>query len=161
MEEAREEDMDKARTRKRADGKRQFNQILAKAGRRGLGGGITGAIAGVVQVLSLMWLRTIINYQSRYGTTFSQALSTLLKDGGIGRLYRGVGFALIQAPLARFGSTAANDGVQALLANLDLTKDWGPGRTTIVASFVVGLWRIFLMRKSFAYRNLRSKPASA
>ena len=56
-------------------------------------------------------------------------------------------FALIQAPMARFVSTAANDGVQSLLSNLSLTKDWGPGRTTIVASIVVGLGRIVLMRK--------------
>lgn len=37
--------------------KMTMNQILRKAGKKGLGGGIPGAIAGVVQVLSLMWLR--------------------------------------------------------------------------------------------------------
>ena len=63
-----------------------LNQILYRAGKRGLGGGIPGAIAGAIQVLSLMWLRTIINYQCRYGTTFSQALRTLLHDGGVPRL---------------------------------------------------------------------------
>jgi len=36
-----------------------LNQILIKAGKRGLGGGLPGAIAGVVQVLSLMWLRYV------------------------------------------------------------------------------------------------------
>jgi hypothetical protein len=126
--------------------KLSLNQILYRAGKRGLGGGIPGAIAGGFQVLSLMWLRTIINYQCRYGTTFLQALRTLLNDGGIARLYCGVGFALIQAPLARFVSTAANDGVESLLANLSFTKDWGPGQTTVVASIVVGLWRMLLMR---------------
>jgi hypothetical protein len=128
--------------------KLSLNQILYRAGKRGLGGGIPGAIAGGFQVLSLMWLRTIINYQCRYGTTFLQALRTLLNDGGIARLYCGVGFALIQAPLARFVSTAANDGVESLLANLSFTKDWGPGQTTVVASIVVGLWRMLLMRMS-------------
>jgi hypothetical protein len=134
--------------------KATLNQILYRAGKRGLGGGIPGAIAGAVQVLSLMWLRTIINYQCRYGTTFVQALRTLLNDGGIARLYCGVTFALVQAPLARFVSTAANDGVESLLANISLTKDWGPGRTTVVASIVVGFWRILLMRtlrKSFLF----------
>lgn len=125
-----------------------LNQVLYRAGKHGLGGGIPGAIAGAIQVLSLMWLRTIINYQSRYGTTFVQALRTLLHDGGVARLYCGVSFALIQAPLARFVSTAANDGIESLLANLSYTRDWGPGRTTIVASIVVGLWRMLLMRKS-------------
>ena len=51
-----------------------LNQLLYRAGKRGLGGGVPGAIAGAIQVLSLMWLRTIINYQCRYGTTFLQAL---------------------------------------------------------------------------------------
>jgi len=122
-----------------------LNQILLKAGKRGLGGGLPGAVAGVVQVSTLMWLRTIINYQCRYGTTFRQAFQTLLNDGGIPRFYRGLSFALVQAPLARFVSTAANDGVEALLAALDATKDWGPGRTTFVASIVVGGWRMLLM----------------
>lgn len=130
--------------------KLSLNQILYRAGKRGLGGGIPGAIAGGFQVLSLMWLRTIINYQCRYGTTFLQALRTLLNDGGIARLYCGVGFALIQAPLARFVSTAANDGVESLLANLSFTKDWGPGQTTVVASIVVGLWRMLLMRTFYS-----------
>lgn len=122
-----------------------LNQILLKASRRGLGGGIPGAIAGVVQVLTLMWLRTIINYQSRYGTSFVRAVSILYRDGGIGRFYRGLSFALVQAPVSRFVSTAANDGVISLLANLQATQLWGPGRTTVVASFVVGFWRMLLM----------------
>ena len=63
------------------------------------------------------------------------------------RLYSGLKFALIQAPLARFVSTAANEGVESLLLGIEYTKDWGPGRTTIVASVVVGFWRMFLMRK--------------
>lgn len=122
-----------------------LNQILIKAGKRGLGGGLPGAIAGVVQVTTLMWLRTIINYQCRYGTTFRQAFTTLFHDGGIPRFYRGLSFALIQAPMSRFVSTAANDGVEALLAALDFTKEWGPGRTTLIASIVVGAWRMLLM----------------
>lgn len=127
------------------ENKMTLNQILIKAGKRGLGGGLPGAVAGAVQVITLMWLRTIINYQCRYGTTSRQAFVTLLNDGGIPRFYRGLSFALIQAPLARFVSTAANDGVEALLAALDFTKEWGPGRTTFVASIVVGAWRMLLM----------------
>ena len=44
-----------------------FDVILAKAGRRALGGGLSGAAAGVAQVLLLMWLRTAMNYQYRHG----------------------------------------------------------------------------------------------
>lgn len=122
-----------------------LNQILVRAGKRGLGGGLPGALAGVIQVLTLMWLRTTANYQSRYGTTFWQALKILHHEGGIRRLYRGLSFALIQAPLMRFVSTAANDGVEAFVASFEWTRNWGPGRTTILASIIVGCARIALM----------------
>ncbi len=122
-------------------GKEIFRSALKKA----IGGGVPGAIAGAVQVLCLMWLRTVINYQYRYGSTFYQALSHLYGSGGIPRLYSGLGFALVQAPLSRFVSTAANDGVHNLIQNLEWTKDWGPGREVVVAALVVGLFRMLLM----------------
>jgi hypothetical protein len=122
-----------------------LNQILLKAYRKALGGGIPGAIAGVVQVVTLMWLRTIINHQTRYGTSFYQSINFLYKEGGIGRFYNGLGFALFQAPVTRFVATASNDGVLSLLANLSATQHWGPGITTIFASVVVGFFRILLM----------------
>lgn len=56
-----------------------FSEILTKAGKKGLGGGVPGAIAGVVQVFTLMSLRTIINYQMRYGTSFRKAVDVLYK----------------------------------------------------------------------------------
>ncbi len=122
-----------------------FSEILKKAGKSGIGGGIPGAIAGIIQVLTLMWLRTVMNYQCRYGSTFLQSVRSLYNQGGIPRFYRGLSFALVQAPLARFVATAANDGVETLLANLKCTRDWGAGRSTVIASMVVGMWRIFLM----------------
>mmetsp|Transcript_25987 Transcript_25987/g.53684 ORF Transcript_25987/g.53684 Transcript_25987/m.53684 type:complete len:477 (-) Transcript_25987:31-1461(-) len=122
-------------------GKEIFQQALKRA----IGGGIPGAIAGVIQVLALMWLRTVINYQYRYGSTFTNALTTLYTTGGIPRLYSGLGFALIQAPLSRFVSTAANDGVTVLLDNLSWTQNWGPGRQVVVAAIVVGFFRMLLM----------------
>ncbi len=82
--------------------------ILAKASGKALEGGTAGASAAAVQVLSLMWLRTAMNYQYRYGTSTSEALSLLYKEGGVPRLYQGLPFALVQGPLSRFGDTAAN-----------------------------------------------------
>lgn len=119
-------------------GREVFQNALKKA----IGGGIPGAVAGAAQVLCLMWLRTVINYQYRYGSNFIQALSHLYGNGGIPRLYSGLGFALVQAPLSRFVSTAANDGVHNLIQNLEWTKRWGPGREVVVAAFVVGLFRM-------------------
>ncbi len=40
-----------------------LGETLKKAGKRALGGGLPGAAAMGVQVLSLMWLRTTVNYQ--------------------------------------------------------------------------------------------------
>ena len=37
-----------------------MNRILIKAGKRGLGGGLPGALAGAIQVLSLMWVRYVL-----------------------------------------------------------------------------------------------------
>jgi Mitochondrial carrier protein len=122
-----------------------LGKILRKACNKALGGGIPGAIAGVIQVVALMWLRTVINHQARYGTSFVQSMKFLHKDGGIPRFYSGLGFALIQAPVTRFVATASNDGVLSLLSNLPATKLWGPGITTMFASTVVGFFRILLM----------------
>ena len=37
-----------------------------------------------------------MNYQYRYGTSFSTASATLYTSGGLGRYYHGIGAALIQ-----------------------------------------------------------------
>ena len=86
----------------------KYGPILQKAGKKALGGGKAGAAAAVTQVCSLMWLRTTMNYQYRYGSTLKDALFTLWGEGGIGRLYQGLPFAIVQGPLSRFGDTAAN-----------------------------------------------------
>eukprot|EP00053_Salpingoeca_punica_P008269 m.74654 g.74654 ORF g.74654 m.74654 type:complete len:302 (+) comp14523_c0_seq3:196-1101(+) len=118
---------------------------LKHAGKRALGGGLPGAAAMAVQVCSLMWLRTTMNYQYRYGTTTTEAIRTLYKQGGILRFYRGVLPALAQGPLSRFGDTAANSGMLALLGSYELTKDMPIGFKTMAASAAAGLWRINLM----------------
>jgi len=41
----------------------EWRAILQKASKKALGGGKAGASAAVVQVCSLMWLRTSMNYQ--------------------------------------------------------------------------------------------------
>ena len=122
-----------------------LGEILAKAAKKGLGGGVPGFVAGVIQVITLMWLRTVVNYQSRYGTSFRETLLVLFNEGGVPRFYRGIAFALVQAPMARFVATFANDGCEALLASLPMTKHWGPARGTMISSVVVGLWRVLLM----------------
>lgn len=119
--------------------------IMRIIGKRALGGGIPGALAGGLQVATLMWLRTVGNYQYRYGSSFTETVATLYKQGGIGRFYEGMGFALVQGPLSRFGSTAANDGCRALLKNFESTRDLPIFFSTFVASIAAGAWRLVLM----------------
>jgi hypothetical protein len=119
--------------------------ILQKSAKRALGGGKAGASAAVVQVLSLMWLRTAMNYQYRYGGDLTSSLKTLYSDGGIGRLYQGLPFALVQGPLTRFGDTAANVGILALLDSIPETQALPLPIRTAAGSITAGLWRIFLM----------------
>jgi len=122
-----------------------LSEVLAKAGKRALGGGLPGAMAMGIQVGSLMWLRTTMNYQYRHGTSTREALRALYKDGGIPRFYRGVGPALIQGPLSRFGDTAANAGMLSLLDSNSSTRDLPVAVKTACASVSAGLFRIFLM----------------
>eukprot|EP00397_Hematodinium_sp_SG-2012_P017464 GEMP01017860.1.p1 GENE.GEMP01017860.1~~GEMP01017860.1.p1 ORF type:complete len:483 (+),score=75.33 GEMP01017860.1:154-1602(+) len=121
-----------------------LSEVIAKAGKRALGGGIAGAMAMVVQVSSLMWMRTTMNYQYRYGTSTTEALKTLYADGGIRRFYRGIGPAMLQGPLSRFGDTAANAGCLALMDSNDTTRNLPAAIKTIGASATAATWRIFL-----------------
>ena len=65
-----------------------------------------------------------MNYQYRYGMSMRQALSTLYAEGGVPRFYRGLGPALFQGPLLRFGDTATNAGVLAFFDGMDM--GWCP-----------------------------------
>ena len=123
----------------------EWDAILQKASKKALGGGKAGATAAIVQVVSLMWLRTSMNYQYRYGGTLQSSLSALWNDGGIPRLYQGLPFALLQGPLTRFGDTAANVGILALLESTPETSSLPLPIKTAVGSISAGLWRIFLM----------------
>ena len=104
-------------------------------------GGTSGAAAMGVQVCSLMWMRTIMNYQYRHGTSTTEAMKTLWRQGKIRRFYRGVGPALLQGPLARFGDTAANTAVLSYLEKSDLPLPVKTG----MASITSASWRICIM----------------
>lgn len=122
-----------------------WNGIFQKASKKALGGGKAGASAAVVQVLSLMWLRTSMNYQYRYGGNLTSSLQTLWNEGGIPRLYQGLPFAIVQGPLTRFGDTAANVGILALLETTPETQALPLPVKTALGSAMAGLWRIILM----------------
>jgi len=117
-------------------------QIIKDAVQRGLVGGTSGAMAMTIQVSTLMWMRTTMNYQYRFGTSTTEAMKHLWREGKIRRFYRGYGPALLQGPISRFGDTAANVGILALLeSNTELPIALKTGAASITA----GVWRIFIM----------------
>jgi len=118
-----------------------LGQILEKASKKALSGGLAGAAAQGINVLSLMWMRTIMNYQYRYGGELVPTIKKLYAEGGVPRFYRGLAPALIQAPMARFGDTAANDGALAALEHTELPT----AMKTMVASASAASFRLFLM----------------
>ena len=50
------------------------DEIIAKATNRAFKGGFAGSMAAALQVTSLMWVRTTMNYQYRYGTGTFEAI---------------------------------------------------------------------------------------
>ncbi|XP_006456508.1 hypothetical protein AGABI2DRAFT_195605 [Agaricus bisporus var. bisporus H97] len=98
----------------------------------------------VLQVLTLMPLRTVMNYQYRYGTTTTTAIYTLYEDGGWTRYYQGLTAALFQGPISRFGDTAANVGMLALLNSNPYTTKYPEAVKTVFASLAAAGFRIIL-----------------
>ncbi|KAI5474362.1 hypothetical protein MNV49_003494, partial [Pseudohyphozyma bogoriensis] len=125
----------------RGEGEFDFKGALKKAA----GGGVAGALSMVIQVLTLMPLRTVMNYQYRYGGTMVGSTEKLYAEGRLKRFYSGLGPALVQGPIARFGDTFANAGIFALLAsNPFLAKLPSPVKS-IFASVAGALFRMILV----------------
>jgi hypothetical protein len=55
--------------------------ILSKAAKRAGEGGLAGAAAMGINVVTLMWMRTTVNYQYRHGSSMTTALKTLYAEG--------------------------------------------------------------------------------
>lgn len=132
-----------------------------KAFNRAMGGGVAGGCAMVVQVCTLMPMRTTMNYQYRYGTSTTEAFRALFKDGGARRFYRGIAPALIQGPLSRFGDTAANQGMLTLLNSNESTKSLPAAVKTVAASFTSAMWRVVLMPVDTLKTTLQTGGANA
>jgi hypothetical protein len=85
-----------------------------------------------------------MNYQYRYGTTTTEATVTLYRDGGWVRYYQGLTAALIQGPVSRFGDTAANAGILALLQSNPYMKRLPSLIKTVFASLAAAAFRMVL-----------------
>ena len=80
----------------------EANLDVVKALKQAGGGGLAGAAAMVLQVLLLMPMRTIMNYQYRFGGTIRNGVKTMWGEGGFPRFYAGLGAALCVAWLVCF-----------------------------------------------------------
>jgi hypothetical protein len=85
-----------------------------------------------------------MNYQYRYGTSTTEAVHTLYADGGWTRYYQGLSPALIQGPVSRFGDTAANAGILALLESNTNMKKLPYLVQTLFASLAAAAFRMIL-----------------
>lgn len=117
------------------------NDILQKSMQRALYGGFSGFCAMGIQVTSLMWLRTTMNYQYKYGGTILETLRLLYRQGGIFRFYRGYPYAIVLGPISRFGDTAANTFVNDYLRNSNVPIYL----KTLCGSVLSTFWRVSLM----------------
>lgn len=123
--------------------KPDFKTVVALALKKAWTSGSAGFVAGTMQVLAFMWLRTTMNYQVKNGGAFQETVIKLWKEGGIRRLYRGLlPWAIFQAPLSRFGDVAANELVISLMRSF--LPQVPVGVATFLSSMAGALWRVFI-----------------
>lgn len=118
-------------------------RVLGAAARSGVAGGVSM----VLNVLAFMWLRTTVNYQqANVAVGTLAALRALYADGGVPRFYRGLLPALVQGPLCRFGDTAANAGLAALLPPPPAFGSSGARAlaVTVAAAALSAAWRLLI-----------------
>ena len=95
-----------------------------------------------IQVSSLMWMRTTMNYQFKHGGSFGPTIRTLYGEGGVVRFYRGIVPALVIGPISRFGDTAANMLATTLSESTPSLKSLPIFMQTSLGSVLAGLWRL-------------------
>ena len=111
-------------------------------------------------IKTLQPLRTVMNYQYRYGTTTIQAIHTLYADGGWTRYYQGLTAALVQGPVSRFGDTAANAGILALLQSNTYMKKLPALIQTVFASLAAAAFRMILTPVDTVKTTLQTQGSS-
>ena len=67
---------------------------------------VAGSSAGIIQLSSLFWLKTIIKHQYRYGTNPITSAKLLYQDKDILRFYRGFSPNLLKTCFGKFGDAA-------------------------------------------------------
>jgi hypothetical protein len=121
-----------------------FDGAVRRATAKAWKGGVCGAVAGSAQVISMMWLRTIINYQYRYGFKFDDAVRSLYREGGVKRFYRGLPYALLQNPLSKFGSVGSNEASRVIVEYLVQNDAYHPVLASVVGTVLSAFWKLLI-----------------
>jgi len=82
-----------------------------------------------------------MEYQYKHGGSFISVLSTLYREGGVPRFYRGIVPALVLSPMARFGDAASNELALASLAETNVPLSV----KTFCASATAAAFRVVIM----------------
>jgi hypothetical protein len=129
-----------------------IRSVVLKSIHAGIKGGMYGGMSGLIQVITLMWMRTTVNYQYRYGGTLLSSLKQLYKQGGIMRFYNGWMYAVILGPISKFGAIAANEAAKVIVAAMSkddatslLSRQHEQVYATLLGTLLTVLWRVFLM----------------
>jgi Mitochondrial carrier protein len=101
-----------------------------------------------------------MNYQYRYGTTTTQAIVVLYLAGGWKRYYQGLTAALIQGPVSRFGDTAANAGILALLQSNPYMRQLPTFVQSVFASLAAAAFRMVLTPVDTVKTTLQTQGSS-
>ena len=111
--------------------------------------GISSFASMSIQVITSMWVRTIINHQYRYGNSFSQTARILYREGGALRFYRGFLPTIALGPLSRTSGIMSNTYV------LNKFKDTSVPMSiqTLAGAGLATVWRILLLPLS-TYKNM-------
>jgi hypothetical protein len=102
-------------------------------------------MATFIQVPTLMWLRTIVNYQYKNGSTFYYTTKYLYSQGQIKRFYKGFIPALMLAPLIKFGDVYCHTSTLNYINNNENYKYLPLSIKTFIGSSLSGLWRVYLL----------------
>ena len=90
---------------------------------------LAGSTAGIIQLTSLFWLKTLTKHQYRHGTSLPVSFLQLYKEKDILRFYRGFTPNLLKVSLGKFGDAALYTYFHQSDFNY-LSNEW---RTTYIA----------------------------
>mmetsp|Transcript_11338 Transcript_11338/g.26125 ORF Transcript_11338/g.26125 Transcript_11338/m.26125 type:complete len:282 (+) Transcript_11338:133-978(+) len=120
---------------------RSYSQVIDDSFQVAFKRGVAGMAAQAANILPLMWMRTIMEYQYKHGGSFTSVVQKLYAEGGVPRFYRGLVPALALAPLARFGDAASNELALASLAETNVPL----ALKTVCASATAATFRVIIM----------------